>query len=505
MVQEMDSSKAPERLLIVGCIIGLLLIALVGGTSHLLMQQQIAEQQSGANIVNLSGRQRMLSQRLSKNALKLQAVTTSAELETTLTELQQSLAVLKKTHRGLIHGDPELELPGGNSKVVAHLFEEIEPYYQQLVNATEQLLQSKGMPLDQLQQSQPVKNAAMLILENEGPFLSGMSRIVFQYASESEERLERTNELENVLFYSGVIILLLEGIFIFRPIIQRTLTTMALLRQSEHRLKQTRRHLEHSISDLGEAQENLLEVEKKAVLASVVAGVTHDVNTPLGVSVTAASSLRDHTKELIALYRQDNLSRAKLEDYQSVATESTDIILNNLNKAAELIRNFKQLAIDQSSEQRRRFNLRNYLDDILLGLSSRIRTTDHQVNIRCSDDIQLDSYPGALYQVVSNLIMNSLIHGFDGRSSGTIDIEAQQQGDRLQMIYRDDGNGMDAETEKRCFDPFFTTRREQGGSGIGTHVIKSLVEDTLDGVISLTTAPGQGAEFKISFPIVAND
>ncbi|MCW8885616.1 MAG: HAMP domain-containing histidine kinase, partial [Motiliproteus sp.] len=374
----------------------------------------------------------------------------------------------------------------------------------QLVSATETLLKIDVRDPEALKQSADIKDAVAVVLENEGPFLSGMSRIVFQYASESEERQQATNELENLLFVSGIILLILEGVFIFRPVIQRTVNAMALLRKSEQSLKQTRRRLEASISELREAQENLLDVEKKAVLASVVAGVTHDVNTPLGVCITAASTLRERNYELISLYHQGNVSRAKMEDYQAVAKESTEIVLNNLRKATELIRNFKQLAVDQSSEQRRRFNLRDYLDDIVLGLSSKLRTTEHQLRIECSEDIQLDSYPGALYQVISNLIMNSLIHGFSDQKSGSIYIEAKQVGDHLEMIYRDDGKGMDANTEKHCFDSFFTTRREQGGSGIGTHVIKTLVEETLAGSISLNTAPDKGVEFKISFPVVAH-
>lgn len=185
MVQAAGNIKAPERLLLVGCIVGLFLIALVSTASHLLMQRQIAEQHSGANIVNLSGRQRMLSQRLSKNALKILFNVKNGELERAFEEMEQSLAVLEKTHRGLVHGDPGQDLPGANSPVVARLFQEIDPYYQQLISAGKELLKYEKVSADQLRSLAQVNETVTLILENEGPFLAGMSRIVFQYAQES--------------------------------------------------------------------------------------------------------------------------------------------------------------------------------------------------------------------------------------------------------------------------------------------------------------------------------
>ncbi len=503
MVQAIDNSKAPERLLLVGCIVGLLLIALVSGASHFLMQQQIAEQHSGANVVNLSGRQRMLSQRLSKNALKIRSSVENGELDFTFEEIKQTLAVLEKTHQGLIHGAPEQDLPGTNSPVVTRLFKEIDPYYQQLLNAAAELLKYQGVDGDQLRSLSQVNDAIVLILENEGPFLAGMSRIVFQYAQESEARLQRTNELEHLLFFSLIIILLLEGIFIFRPVILRAISAMALLRKNELHLKETQGHLQQTIVDLREAQENLLDVEKKAVLASVVAGVTHDVNTPIGIGITAASTLEMLTQEFVKDYQHGDISRAAMEDYQGAATEGTDLILKNLNRAAELIRNFKQLAIDQSSEQRRHFNLKQYLEDIVAAMDAKVRTTQHHIEVHCPLSIELDSFPGALYQVISNLIMNSLIHGFENIDSGTIRIDAGIDGEKLLLIYADNGCGMTSEVQSKLYDAFFTTKREQGGSGIGTHVIKSLVDEALSGSIKMTSTLGEWVEFQIRIPLVA--
>ncbi|MEH6624835.1 MAG: ATP-binding protein [Motiliproteus sp.] len=503
MAQAVGNSKAPERLLLVGCIVGLFLIALVSSISHVLMQRQITEQHSGANIVNLSGRQRMLSQRLSKNALKVLASDESVELKHAFEEIKQAVAAINNTHQGLMYGDPDQDLPGTNSPVIERMFEEVNPFCRQLLIAGDELLKYQDVGVDRLHSLAEVNDAVAKILENEGPFLLGMSRIVFQYAQESETRLQHTNDLERLLFYSLMIILLLEAIFIFRPLIQRTLLAMALLRKNEQHLKEAQQHLQRTIVDLREAQENLLEVEKKAVLASVVAGLTHDVNTPIGVGITAVSALEALTRSFVQDYQQGSISRTAMEEYQDVAIESSGLILNNLQRAAELIRNFKQLAIDQSSEQRRHFNLKQYLDDIVSAMDAKLRTTKHHIEVHCPGSIELDSFPGALYQVVSNLIMNSLIHGFEHMDSGTIHIDARIEGDELLLVYTDNGCGMDSEVQSHLYEAFFTTKREQGGSGLGTHMIKTLVDDALSGSIVMVSSPGQGVEFRIRMPVVA--
>ena len=512
--QETREGVLPERLLIVGCIIGLLLLALVAVASHLVIQRQIQQQQSDSVIVNLSGRQRMLSQKLAKSALRILSNSDEIILRGAIQELSESLLTLRETHLALVRGDNSVGLSGKNSTEIRQLFAELSTAYRQITEAADKILAlgqgvvavastdaASSTDIRTILKHPDVTAAVAVIVESEGRFLSGMDRIVSQYTVESQDKLEQTQDVEDLLFYSMLLILLLEALFIFRPLIQRVHIAMSALRKNEQNLICTTEKLEHTIEELRDAQENLLDVEKKAVLASVVAGVTHDVNTPIGVGITAASTLQLYTREFADKFRQETLRRSDMESYQEMAVESVDMILQNLSRAAELISNFKQVAVDQSSEQRRHFNLKQYLDDIVLAMNAKLRTTQHQVKIHCPDNLELDSYPGALYQIISNLIMNSLIHGFENVTAGTIQIDVMPVDGNIELIYQDDGCGISYEAQKVIFDAFYTTKKDQGGTGIGTHVIKNLVETSLAGQVQLTSEPGKGVRFSICFPV----
>ncbi len=259
-------------------------------------------------------------------------------------------------------------------------------------------------------------------------------------------------------------------------------------------------HLRRTLDDLRNAQKQLVESEKMAALGGLVAGVAHEINTPLGIGVTAASHLETESKRLAESLRQNVMKRSDLETYIGIADESSQIILRNLRRADHLIKSFKQVAVDQSSEQRRIVNLSEYLDEILTSLQPRLKKTPYEVRIDCPPDIIVDTYPGALYQVFVNLVMNSLIHAFEGRDHGRIDVMASLEGAEVVIHYRDDGRGMAPEVVARIFEPFFTTKRGQGGSGLGMHIVYNLVSQLLDGTVRCDSSPGNGVQFHIVFP-----
>lgn len=260
-------------------------------------------------------------------------------------------------------------------------------------------------------------------------------------------------------------------------------------------------HLRRTLDDLRSAQKQLVESEKMAALGGLVAGVAHEINTPLGIGVTAASHLESESRRVGEQARQNTLKRTDLEQFLAVADESSQLILRNLRRADHLIKSFKQVAVDQSSEQRRMINLREYLDEILTSLQPRLKKTPYKVAIDCPGDLVVDTFPGALYQVFVNLVMNSIIHGFEGRDHGLIDIQARVERERLCMVYRDDGRGMSADIVARIFEPFFTTKRGQGGSGLGMHIVYNLVVQLLGGNVRCQSEPGQGVQFFIELPI----
>ncbi len=260
------------------------------------------------------------------------------------------------------------------------------------------------------------------------------------------------------------------------------------------------RELEETVSALKDTQNSLVQAEKMASLGGLVAGVAHEINTPVGIAVTAASHLEDISKELEGKLGRGELSREDLDTYLTTTLDATQFVSSNLHRAADLIRSFKQVAVDQSSEENREFTVLPYLEQILMSLQPHLKRHKHVIKIDCAPDLVIDSQPGALAQIMTNLIMNSVIHGFVDTEIGHIDINVKELGSDIQIIYRDDGVGMDEETVSKVFDPFFTTNRGGGGSGLGMNIVFNLVSQALGGSLNCASSPGEGAEFTAVFP-----
>ncbi|MFY0666122.1 MAG: hypothetical protein JXQ97_15970 [Natronospirillum sp.] len=266
-------------------------------------------------------------------------------------------------------------------------------------------------------------------------------------------------------------------------------------------LQQANDALAETIDKLKLAQDDLVEAEKMASLGGLVSGVAHEVNTPLGVSVTAASHLDDEVRTLRQAVSGGALTKTQFDTFLASASESCDIILGNLRRAAELISCFKQVAVDQSSEERRDIYPRSYIEDVLRSLLPRIKHTAVSVEVTGDETLQMLTYPGALAQIVTNLVMNAIIHGFDnGKNEGHIVIDIEVEGEGVNILFSDDGAGMEKAVRQRVFEPFFTTRRGQGGSGLGLNIVYNLVVQRLRGKIRCESAVGKGTQFHISLP-----
>ncbi len=248
------------------------------------------------------------------------------------------------------------------------------------------------------------------------------------------------------------------------------------------------------------AQDQLVQTEKMASLGGLVAGVAHEINTPVGISVTAASHLHEKVGQLEAVYGEGKLRRSDMEAFMRTARESSEIVLSNLQRASRLIGSFKQVAIDQSSEERRRFGLAAYLEEIVTSLRPQLKTTRQQVTIACDPGFQVDSYPGVLSQVITNFVINALMHAYDEDTAGTMRIAVVDRGGTIALSFADDGRGIPKDHVAQIFDPFFTTRRGQGGSGLGLNIVYNLVTQKLGGTIVCHSTPGAGTRFEISFP-----
>ncbi len=251
---------------------------------------------------------------------------------------------------------------------------------------------------------------------------------------------------------------------------------------------------------LQRTQNQLVQSEKMASLGGLVAGIAHEINTPVGISYTASTHLEKETQNMAVLYRTDTMKRSDLEEYMSVCLESSTLLQSNLTRAGELIRSFKQVAIDQSGEGIRSFNLRQYVNEVLLSLRPILKKTSHNVKLTCADDIVLRSYPGAMSQILTNLITNSIIHGFDDGKSGNLLLDFSWKDKTLIFVYNDNGKGIAEENLNHIFDPFFTTNRSSGGSGLGLHIIYNIITQKLNGTINCQSDPGEGTTFTILLP-----
>lgn len=270
-----------------------------------------------------------------------------------------------------------------------------------------------------------------------------------------------------------------------------------------HALEEANSELTIVLENLQRAQRELLRTEKMAALGSLVAGVAHELNTPIGTSVTVASTLQQQTDKMI-LELGHGIKRSSLEEFLNNSRVGTDILLRNLTKASGLVTSFKQVAVDQSSANRRLFTLEETVAEIILMLSPMTRKTKHEIISSIPEKIVMDSYPGPFGQVLTNLINNAFIHGFEGTFKGTVEIEVQVLNAKLiEIIVSDNGNGIPEENIGRIFDPFFTTKLGQGGSGLGLNIVYNLVTGVLGGSIVVTSQLNQGTRFNITIPRVA--
>lgn len=259
--------------------------------------------------------------------------------------------------------------------------------------------------------------------------------------------------------------------------------------------------LHQAMAQLKDAQGQLVESEKMASLGGLVAGVAHEINTPVGIGVTAATHLTEATKNFRRNYDDGAMKRRDLESFLGVAEQSTDIIFGNLRRAADLIKSFKQVAVDQSSDERRVFNACEYIDEIVTSLGAVLKKSPHKVVVNCDPALELDSYPGAYSQILTNLIMNSLVHAYDADDAGTITIDLHADKDGIMLRYADDGKGMPEDAVAKVFEPFFTTKRGAGGSGLGMHILYNLVNGKLSGAVTCESEPGKGTTFTIATPL----
>ena len=268
------------------------------------------------------------------------------------------------------------------------------------------------------------------------------------------------------------------------------------------KLEQANKELNHALESLNLARGELVRSEKLAALGSLVAGIAHEVNTPVGVIVTGASILSEASAAINKNVAQGLIRKSEILEYLNTATESSRLILSNANRAAHLIQSFKQVAVDQTSEQRREFELNEFILGLITSLNPTLRIARASIELHSTDKIYMDSYPGLLAQVLTNLAMNAVIHGFTKEQDGRISIHVRLADDLVIIQFNDDGIGIPEEYLDKIFDPFFTTKRGQGGTGLGLNIVFNIITKQFGGTISVQSSAGQGTQFKLAIPRV---
>jgi signal transduction histidine kinase len=264
-------------------------------------------------------------------------------------------------------------------------------------------------------------------------------------------------------------------------------------------LQERTRQLSQSLEDLRTAQGSLVQTEKLAALGRLVAGVAHEINTPVGTSLTVASAFIDKTNRFEASVASGDVRRSTLTEFIAASREAASQIMINLGNAVDLIQSFKQVAADRNVSDRRRFDLGEVTEQVVKGLRFGLRHLN--VSVECEPNLAMNSYPGPYGQVLTNLVLNSAAHAFPDGAPGSVHIAAQASGkDNVEVLFSDDGCGMSPEVKRQVFDPFFTTRRDQGSTGLGLHIVHNIVTSRLGGRINLETKPGAGTKIQIIMP-----
>lgn len=267
-----------------------------------------------------------------------------------------------------------------------------------------------------------------------------------------------------------------------------------------NQLKLANQELERMLNELKSTQAHLIESEKLASLGSLVAGVAHEVNTPIGIAVTAVSIMNQKISQIQDIFSQNKLKRSDFSTFLKSIYEASQITETNLQHAVKLMKSFKKTSADQISETQHEFNLKEYLNEIIFSVKPVLKKNNLSTKIICPDDLIVDNYPGVLSRVITIFITNSIAHGYDSDQSGTLTIDVKQIDNKVLLSYSDTGKGIPQENLKKIFDPFFTTKRGAGGIGLGLNIAYNNVTQLMAGTITCTSEVGKGTMFLITFP-----
>jgi len=368
---------------------------------------------------------------------------------------------------------------------------QLEQIATQLNSAKKKLLHQQSSVLNKEQENQEM---AGKISKNKGVLQQQKEQISQQDDQLSKKNLqleERKERIDKQKFY-----LILMAIFISLLVLISVLVVFLFIKN-----KRTTRKLSNSLENLQSMQEQLVQSEKMASLGTLTAGVAHEINTPLGIAVTSTSSALESTQKIRVKFESGNLTRTTMATYFSDIEQSSHLNTNALERVIELLNNFKQVAADQVVGEEREIDLVSYIEEIMSTLSAEMKRYRVNYHYHGESEFIVTTIPGALAQVLTNLVTNALKHAFEGKTSGNLTIELLKSVDgKAVLTIKDDGCGMNQHVLDNIFEPFFTTKRNSGGTGLGMNIVYNIISQKLQGTIKIESAPEQGARFNITLP-----
>lgn len=262
-------------------------------------------------------------------------------------------------------------------------------------------------------------------------------------------------------------------------------------------LERANKELTDAMVDLKMTQSRLIQSERMAALGEVTASLAHEINTPLGLGVSGASHLTDELNKFKKLYKAKEIPKSEFEDFLNVGIDISELIISNLRKSYHLVKSFKQVAVDQVSETKRLFKVKEYTEQVLMSMGNIISKSGHVITIDCEDSLEINGYAGAYSQLITNLILNSIMHGFDKGVSGNINLKFTKQSEMILFIFSDDGRGIPEDIQSKIYEPFYTTKPNEGGTGLGMHIIYKVVTEQFNGSIDCVSETSKGTTFYI--------
>ena len=468
------------------------LIAILVSLSTFSFQKIILDQRYASNTISRAGAERVLLETIKVYHVAYLAYRGDPRQAVIHKKLSEAATALETNHQALLDREESENLGGEMIPAVRALyFDEPVQLNKQIsdyVALARTLLSLSDQELDE----KPILSSSFI--DRTDTLLNDMHLVVKAHVQQSENALKKMAQVELLLWMSTIIILMLEAFFIFRPMI----TTITRQFFSLETQTQT---LAAKVIELKSTQTELIKSQKIASLGRMVSGFSHELSTPVGIAVSAVSQMQDAAERVSYEINSPTIDLKALKHNTEDLNETATLAANNLARAGRLVESFKQSSIDRHSELSREFNLKSLAEDTVYNLSHQLKNKNVVVKVNCAEHLFLDGRPGLIEQLITNLVSNSLAHGYKEKG-GLINIDfiLDHENQTISMAYKDDGSGIDKAIIDNIFEPFFTSTRT-GGSGLGLYICHSIVTQDLSGTIMCHSIKNQGVTFLIKFPL----